>query len=206
MYNYTYKMNIPTNIPYRINPTIQDYISKSVIYTFTDKDIHLDNENNILYRFPYSKNTYWTNFKYTCYDNITNEYKNLNIGIELTTSDGYKCCIKNMENVEDKNWCDTVWPIPSIYTEGSDASINFKIKQSANDNTRFHIVISLLGFIDIFPNVSKYILLLMDNTFKFVFNKYDEDDTNGTIFDFEINKYIDDNTDNASIISLICKY
>ena len=83
-------MNIPQEIPKKINPEIQDYISKSVIYTFNTKDIYHDKHGNILYRFPYSNNTYWTNFKYSCYNITKNISELLDLEIILSTNDEYE--------------------------------------------------------------------------------------------------------------------
>jgi hypothetical protein len=202
-------MNIPTDIPLSINFNFHNPISKSVIYTFTSNDIYLDNENNILYRFPYSKNTYWTNFKYSCYNTTNNQFEELDIGIELRTSDGYKYTIKASEVLKNKEWYNTVWPIPSIYTYGTDASIDFKIKPLSDNKSTYNIVISLLGFMDLYPNVKNYLLCSSLNTYQFIFNKIEQDDSNnmyGSIYNVEHYDYIRDIINNACIIRLITIY
>ena len=196
-------MDIPTDIPCRINPDIQDPISKSVIYTFTTKDFYLDNDKNILYRFPYSKDTYWTNFKYSCYNITKNRPEQLEFGIELRTTDGYKYCIKSVENLEDKKWYDTIWPIPSINTIGTDASIDFKITPPSDKNSIYNIVISLLGFIDLFPKVENYLLLSPFDTYQFVFSEYE---SYGSIHNVEHYDYIRDIIKKACGIRLIKRY
>jgi hypothetical protein len=203
------KMDIPTDIPRRINPDIQDPISKSVIYTFTSQDFYIDNDRNMLYRFPYSKNTYWTNFKYTCFNITKNQYEQLDIGIELKTSDSYKYTIKEMEVLEDKKWYDTVWPIPSIYTYGSDACIDFKIKPPSDNKSIYNIVISLLGFMDLFPKVENYLLLSSLDTYQFVFAKYEQDDlegARGSIYNVEHYDYIREIIVKACGVRLIKRY
>ena len=104
MHYKLYKMNIPIDIPRRINPEIQDPISKSVIYSFTTKDSHINNAGHIMYQFPYSKNTYWTNFKYSCYNTVTGQAICLEIGLELEATDQYKYSIQMLEEREDNKW------------------------------------------------------------------------------------------------------
>jgi hypothetical protein len=196
-------MDIPTDIPTLINPHIQDYISKSVIYTFSTKDFYLDDEKNILYRFPYSKNTYWTNFKYSCFNITKNQQEHLEIGIELRTSDGYKYTIKSMEDLENKKWYDTVWPIPSIYTVGTEACIDFKIKPPSDNKSIYNVVISLLGFMDLYPNNNTYLLLSPFDTYQFIFSKFEN---GGSIYNVEHEDYIRDNINTSCIIPMISKY
>jgi len=196
-------MDIPTDIPTLINPHIQDYISKSVIYTFSTKDFYIDDEKNILYRFPYSKNTYWTNFKYSCFNITKNQQEHLEIGIELRTSDGYKYTIKSMEDLENKKWYDTVWPIPSIYTVGTEACIDFKIKPPSDNKSIYNVVISLLGFIDLFPNNNTYLLLSPFDTYQFIFSNFEN---GGSIHNVEHEDYIRDNINTSCIIPMISKY
>jgi hypothetical protein len=202
-------MNIPTDIPRNVNPNFHNPNSKSVIYTFTTKDFYLDNEKNILYRFPYSKNTYWTNFKYTCYNITKNLYEELEIGIELRTTDGYKYTIKASELLKNKEWYDTVWPIPSIYTYGTEAAIDFKIKPPSDNKSIYNIIISLVGFMDLYPSVKNYLLCSSLNTYQFVFNKIEEDNSNnmyGSIYNVEHYDYIKDIINNACTIRLITEY
>lgn len=196
-------MDIPTDIPTLINPNIQDYVSKSVIYTFSTKDFYIDDEKNILYRFPYSKNTYWTNFKYSCFNITKNQSEHLEIGIELRTTDGYKYTLKNMEELEDKKWYDTIWPIPSIYTLGTDACIDFKIKPPSDNTSIYNVVISLLGFMDLFPNNTTYLLLSPFNTYQFIFSNFEN---SGSIYNVENDDYIRDSIHTACIVPLINNY
>jgi hypothetical protein len=201
-------MDIPTDIPRYINPDIQDPISKSVIYTFTSRDFYLDNDKNILYRFPYSQNTFWTNFKYSCYNITKNQYERLEIGIELRTFNGYKYCIKPIDNLENKKWYDTIWPIPSINTIGTDASVDFKIIPPSDNKSTYNIIISLLGFTDLFPKVENYLLISSLDTYQFVFAKYEVDDLEprGVIYNVENYDYIREIIVKACGIRLITRY
>jgi len=200
-------MDIPTEIPNRINSTVQNYVSKSVIYTFDTKDYIIDNEGNILYKFPYSKNTYWTNFKYSCYK--CQEF--LDIEIILITHDGYTYNIKESEKQfenkkwYDTEWYDTEWPLPSIYTTGSKEGLYFKMKLPINNN----IIFSVLGFIDLYPKVENYILLSPFNTYQFIFYKYEDDillEKGGSIWNVEHSDYIANIIKKACIIKLMKDY
>lgn len=201
-------MDIPTEIPRRINSEFQDYISKSVIYSFNTKDIHQDKEGNILYKFPYSKDTYWTNFKYSCYNTIKNQVESLDLEIILITNDEYTYTVKKSEIFEIKKWYDTEWPIPSICTSGSQAGIYFKVKMPFDNKSIYNVFISLLGFTDLFPNVSNYLLLSLFDTYQFVFSKYEDDSefVSGSIYNVEHYDYIREIINKACGIRLINRY
>jgi hypothetical protein len=202
-------MEIPTSIPVRINPNIQDPISKSVVYTFETRDLHFDKNGNIIYTFPYSKDTYWTNFKYSCYNITKNESEELEIGLELNTSDNYQYEIIKMQQFENKKVYDTVWPIPSINTIGTDAAIYFKVKYPSEKESKYSIVISLFGFMDLFPKMENYLLLSPLDTYQFVFCKYEQDDmpvSRGSIWNVEHYDYIREIMTKACGVRLINRY
>lgn len=201
-------MYIPIDIPNRINSNIQDYISKSVIYTFDKKDIYYDKNENILYKFPYSKDTYWTNFKYSCYNMQYNTLELLDIEIILITTDGYEYNVKKNEHFNDKTWYDTEWPIPSNYTNESRAGIYFKIKSLIEPLTVYNIVISLLGFTDLFPSTENYLMISSIDTYQFVFSKFEQDyeNTSGTIHNVEHYDYIKEIISDSCVIRLINSY
>ena len=200
-------MNIPTDIPKRINPEIQDPISKSVVYSFTAKDVYHSEDGYIMYKFPYSKDTYWTNFKYSCYNTTKNEPARLDIGMELATTDGYTYCVQMLHEREDKVWYDTEWPFPSVYTFGSQAGIYFKVKPPSDYYT-YSINISLLGFEDLFPKVESYLLLSPLDTYQWVFSKFEKDneDASGSIYNVEHYDYIRDIVKKACGVRLIARY
>lgn len=201
-------MDIPTDIPRRINPEIQDPISKSVLYTFSAKDKYRNDDGYLIYKFPYSKNTYWTNFKYTSYNNTTNQYLCLEIGLELVTNDGYTYCVQMLHDRENKKWYDTDWPLPSIKTLGEKAGIYFKVKPPSN-NPLYSITISLLGFEDLFPKVENYLLLSSLDTYQFVFSNFEkdnEDSQGGSIYTVEQYDYIRDTIKKACGVRLLKRY
>lgn len=201
-------MNLPTNIISRINPEIQDPISKSVIYTFSTKDVSVDKEGNILYRFPYSANTFWTHFKYTCY-NMTLDYEeSMDIELILVTTDGYTYDIKsNVNRFTSKTWYDTEWPIPSVMaltaTDNAQAGLYFKI-QSLPHKCKYNIVISLLGFTELFPSSNYYLLSSPFDTYQFVFSVFDQGQ--GSIYNVEHYDYIRNIIDKSCNIRSIAYY
>lgn len=188
-------MNIPTDIIPLINPTIQDPIKQSVIYTFSTKDVNFDKEGNILYRFPYSAKTFWTHFKYRCYNMTMNTDENIDIELILVTTDGYTYVLKSNVNRFSSNvWYDTEWPIPSI--RNVESGIYFRIKP-LTAKYKYNIVISLLGFTDLFPLSNHYLLVSPLNTYQFEISVFDEGV--GSIYNVEHEDYI------RGIIDKSCK-
>ena len=199
-------MNIPIDTPKCINPEIQDPISKSVVYSFTSKDAHHSEDGYLMYKFPYSKDTFWTNFKYSCYNVVTNQLVHLDIGLELETTDGYTYCVQMLHERQDKVWYDTDWPFPSVNTVGSKAGLYFKVKMPS-DNVKYSLAISLLGFMDLFPKVEYYLLLTSLDTYQFVFSAFEYDDqATGSIYNVEHYDYIRNIINKSRGIRLISHY
>lgn len=145
-----------------------DPISKSVVYTPQPEDYKADTDGSILVRFPYSKDTYWTNFRYKCYGPTQEQ---LNIGIVLITTDGCKYSISEPELREQRKWYDTTWPIPSVNTPRQ-SGVYIWLTPPV-DSKKYVITISLLGFMDLFPKVENYLLLSAIDTYQFAFCKYE---------------------------------
>jgi hypothetical protein len=205
-------MNIPTEIPRRINPQITDPVSHSILFQFKNEDAKIDAQNNSFYIFPYSKNTFWTNFKYSCWGINDSIREDLKISIILITSDGYTYEIVPEEEVRQHTWYTTVWPIPSVKTSNK-AGIYFKIKPFQNKHLKYFLRITLLGYLNLFPNANHYLLLSPLDTYQFVFHKNEsqvEDDVemfaNGTIYNVENYDYIRDIIDKACGVRLIKRY
>jgi hypothetical protein len=200
-------MDIPTEIAKRINPDIQDPITKSVVYTFSARDLYYNNDGYAIYKFPYSKDTYWTNFKYTCQNITKNEFTDLEIGMYFVTSDEYEYVVKMLQTHQNKVWYDTEWAFPSIYTVGRAPGIYFKVKLP-KDSDKYQLNISLLGFMDLFPKVENYLLLSSLDTYQTVFSKYELDDNpvRGEIWNVENYCYIREIITKACGIRLIKRY
>jgi len=201
-----YRMNIPTDIPSCINPEIQDPVSKSVLYKFRLTDYTIDKDGDLLYKFPYSKDTFWTNFRYACHAYNGDCAKQFNIGIILVTSDGYTYNISDKEPREQLKWLDTMWPIPSTNTK--EGGIYFKVTRDEIPDLDYEISIMLLGFEDLFPKVENYILLSPFDTYQWVFSKFekDEEGVSGSIYNVEHYDYIRDIVNKACGIRLIKRY
>jgi len=199
-------MDTPIDIK-RINPDIQDPVSKSVIYSFSTKDGLIDKDGDILYKFPYSKDTFWTNFRYSCYGVNGSFNKQLHIGIILVTSDGYTYTIADKEERVQEKWLDTVWPIPSVKAK-NDGAIYFKVKPIGIKDLICEVSIKLLGFMDLFPAVNHYFLLSSFDTYQYEFSKFEEDENHscGSIYNVENYDYIRDLINKSCGIRLLSRY
>jgi hypothetical protein len=195
------KMDFPVDIPLRINPNIQDPIAHSVVYSFQNENALEDARGYIVYKLPYSPNTFWTNFKYTYYG--VNDPQ-IEIGIELDTSNDYNYNISYTQPRTAGEWYDTVWPIPSLNNPLNNGSVYIKVRvDSAFQRSNFRLF--LLGFTDLFPQVDHYLLLSASDLYQFVFHMNYED-VNGTIFNVENFAYIQDFVNAAYGIRLISRY
>jgi hypothetical protein len=205
-------MDIPTEIPLSINPTIDPQFN-SVIYTFNNtQDIIYNNDGNILCKFPYSKGTWWTNFKYSVYPPSNQQ---LIMSLILITDEGYTYVIGNESFMQQNIWIDTVWPLLSVNTnQNSQNSENskkcglyLKIKPLSGDE-HINISLNLLGYRNLFPKSNNYILISPNKTYQFVFTEYENDDgtTSGTMYNIEHFDYIRDIINNSFIVYLLCDY
>jgi hypothetical protein len=171
--------NFPTVIPSKINPSIINATEVSVVYTFTDKDITFDDDGNMLYKLPYSKNTFWTNFKYSVHGIKDNQ--TLQMGIKLVTTanpNNYDYYLSPQEARQPNTWYDTVWAIPSLKLENGVNSggvyLKVDIPKDCIDNINFELKISLLGYINLFSEeVQNYILLTQYDTYHIIYCKDD---------------------------------
>jgi hypothetical protein len=189
----------PIEIPLKVNPSFNDPLSKSVIYTFPESSKSDDTEGNILLRFPYSHNTYWTNFNYHCFgfnDNIIVE-------IILITEDGYMYSILPITERAPRVWHDINWALPSIKT-GEYSGLYLRVK--ANVDTLKCFRFNLLGFMDLYPDVENYLLITPLKSYQFIFSKYRDAENNnevGTIYNVEHTDYIRSVIDSAYKIHCI---
>ena len=141
-------MNIPLDFIKDINPNLIDPLSKSTIYTFVPGS-HICNEvSELLFKFPYSENTYWTHFKYIT--SVPNTV--LQVELLIMTDNGQDHVILPLQLLQPGTWHNTVWPLPSVNT--SISAIYLKIKPS-NEND---IIVHLSGFVDLLPRVDCYII------------------------------------------------
>jgi hypothetical protein len=198
-------MDIPTEIPLYINPTI-DALYSSIVYTFNRKDMLTDDNGNILYKFPYSKDTWWTNFKYSVYPSSNQQ---IIMSIILITDEGYTYTISRDEFIEQDNWYDTVWPLLSLNTQSNNSKSGLYLQfRPLRGDENINISIKLLGFKHLFPKSQHYILISPLETYQFVFTEFvDENGSNGgTMYNVEHFDYIRDIINNSFIVYMIKDY
>jgi hypothetical protein len=147
-------MAIPTACAEAINPGLNDYVERSIVYTFNKLSAYEVTDTHYIFRFPYSANTFWTNYKYVIYTPDKSSYNPLSIGVRAKLEDNEQSHIIAPTMECDANeWYDTHWAIPSLLPN-NDSYIYFEVSKSPDE-----FRISLLGFIDLFPVSNSYMLL-----------------------------------------------
>jgi hypothetical protein len=155
----------------------QPQFNKSVTYSITANNIIERNSEYILYRFPYSKHTFWTNFRLARFGQNGMQQKTPPVEILLITADGTECVVQS--------YCDTVPktntisnPIPSMKyndTDGQRMGVYFRVYLSEHDTIAampFH----LIGYIHLFPS-APYYQYTYNHMIQYVFlRSTDEDD------------------------------
>jgi hypothetical protein len=207
-------MLIPTDIPARINPYMQDPLQNSVVYTFPNEDIFHAQGPTYLYKLPYSRDTFWTNFKFSLYGVDNAE---LEIGIELVTSDGFSYDIAAAALKRPQVWHDTVWPLPSLDSGHNDGAIYIRVRPSSVFQLQ-NFRLQVLGFMDLFPKSQNYLLLTERYTYQFIFYMNEDNEQagaqqpggqqqpDGRIYNVENLVYVQDIVNNAQGIRLISQY
>ena len=196
---------IPTDIPRRINKSMDNPISKSVIYTPTEQQFEYYSDGDILVRFAYSKNTFWTNFKYLSINGSL-----ASISLVIITSDKHLYTLyddSDEEFIEDK-WYNTRWPIPSIKFSDNVTGVYLKCRYQTDTHIALNntLRISMLGFIDLFPDVNIYHLLSERDISLLVFNKKDVINNKGTIYKTIDRYYNHMDNENEYGIRLLSRY
>lgn len=136
----------------------QPQFNKSVTYSITSNDMVERNSKNIIYRFPYSKNTFWTNFRLTRFGQNGMQQKTPSIDILIITADGKEYVVDSYSDTVPK-WNTITNPIPSMKynnIDGLQIGVYFRIYLSENDTIDampFH----LMGYIDLFPSTDYYL-------------------------------------------------
>lgn len=164
-------MNIPIDFVKNINPNLTDPISKSTVYTFAPGSHQCNENRELLFRFPYSENTFWTHFKYAT--SLPNTV--LDVELLVVTEYGQECVILPLKARQPSTWHDTIWPLPSINTSGG--AIYLKIKPPTDEFQRnlsilpqgvrtdnLDIIVHLSGFVDLLPIVEQYVIMPGANT------------------------------------------
>lgn len=152
---------IPVQIPYKIRPELTDPIGHSVIYTFTPNDMVEYDHGYMLYRIPHAPCTYWTNFRFN---------QKINIELIMITTEGtaHSLTIQN----KPAEWHDTVWPLPSIDTVDQ-SGYYVKIHDCHEPGNALDVMITMVGFIDLFPTSPTYQLISTEKECQFIIIKED---------------------------------
>jgi hypothetical protein len=147
-------MDIPTRIAAAINPGRDDYITQSVVYTFNKLSAYEATDTHYIFRFPYSANTFWTNYKYVIYSSEKSSLNHLKIGVKVKLQNGDKKIISPSDELEPSKWYNvSQWVIPSVHPN-DDNYIYFKVSKTTDE-----FRISLLGFTNLLPEAPSYTLL-----------------------------------------------
>jgi hypothetical protein len=178
-----FPINFPTAVPVKINPNNHNAIQSSVVYTFNNNDAIINEDGSRLYKLPYSKNTFWTNFKYSIYGYNNNNNLPLQMALKLVTTanpNRYDYYLLPQEDKHPNSWYDTVWPIPSLKLDNGVNSGGIYLKVVIpKDYNNFELKISLLGYINLFSEeVQNYILLTQYDTYHIIFCKNDATNEN----------------------------
>jgi hypothetical protein len=156
---------------------IQKYVppqasfQKQIIYSFTDNDIIQQSNESILYKFPYSPHTFWTNFKYSCFNQYGYNSKNINMTLLLITTDGNEYNIYDSTKYEypQNKWCNTHWPIPSLKPLQPNESGFFFRLDFLQPIPNCQIKIDLQGFTDLYPDAKHYFLMDESHKYQYLF-------------------------------------
>jgi hypothetical protein len=152
---------IPVQIPYKIRPEMTDPIGHSVIYTFTPNDMVEYDHGYMLYRVPHAPCTYWTNFRFN---------QKINIELIMITTEGTAHSLTTQNRAAE--WHDTVWPLPSIDTVDQ-SGYYMKIHDCHEPGNALDVMITMVGFIDLFPTSPTYQLVSIEQSSQFIITKED---------------------------------
>jgi len=152
---------IPVQIPYKIRPEITDPIGHSVIYTFTSNDMVEYGNGYMLYHLPHAPCTYWTNFRFN---------QKTKIELIMITTEGTAHSL--ITQSEPEVWHDTVWPLPSIDTVDQ-SGYYMKIHKCHEPGNALDLMITMVGFIELYPMSPTYQLVSTEQACQFIIIKED---------------------------------
>ena len=172
-----------------IRPEWNDSRENSTEYTFSEKDIVTGGlgEDGVVFRFPFSRDTFWTHFSYSCMDINGFLSDDLDISIILTTKSGYKYILYPSGIRKQGKWHELQWSIPSM-DFSKESGFFIKIGQ-ISDSRKYFLNVRILGFQGLYPERQNYILFT-ENTPQFLFSRSSAD--SGHILRVENDYYIRD--------------
>lgn len=157
-------MEIPTELALTVNPTLQDPLSKSIVYTFTmnqtDKymltfDHDTINQEYLTVLFPYSKDTFWIQIRAAYFTESNNDY-NLCYMLQITYDNGQVYYVTPELNLHKSTWQPLKFPVPSIKAEVADAKLLIKAPNGFFTNHKNTFRLFFLGFEGLYPKSPKY--------------------------------------------------
>lgn len=159
---------MPTAIPTTYCMTSESF-NKSVIYSITHTDIVERTSDYIIYRVPYSENTFWTTFRLTRFGQNGVQLKTPSVDIVLVTADGAEYTVQSYRDSISK-WNTISNPIPSMkydHVENHGMGVYFRVYLSEKESIHampFH----LIGYINLFPS-APYYQYTYDRNIQYVF-------------------------------------
>lgn len=158
-------MEIPTHVAQQINPDMENPVGVSCVYTFND-DFYLneDDTNDTLTRkfeFPYSRSTYWTQFRYAW----NNNHRPLDVDLYVVDDNG-SVHVSFLGRKGQNMWHDLPFPIPSVRFSSENCKIYLKIRTSIPhiNTNHVHIRVKLLGFQNLIRNHHEELVYSVMNT------------------------------------------
>ena len=150
--------SVPYDFARKVNPSLSNSRQHSIQYTFTASDIYQQTDTTTLYRVPYSEKTYWTHYKYGIQPHVSSGSvpNNFSIQVLLIDQSNARAVLNSEPHMSANEWFPLSWPIPSLSTP-SDKGLFIRVTQHIDPGT-YQCVISLIGFIDLFPYSSAYLL------------------------------------------------
>lgn len=158
-------MEIPTELALTVNPTLQDPLSKSVVYTFTmnqtDKYtlVLADNaydEDQLSIMFPYSKDAFWIQIRAAYYTESANTNYNLSYMLQITYDNGQVYYVTPEINLHKSTWQPLKFPVPSIKANVAGAKLIIKAPNGFFNNHKNTFRLFFLGFEGLYPKSPKY--------------------------------------------------
>lgn len=144
---------ISFDIPQRIAPHLANFERVWTVQNILLDKKEVDDEGYFLYKVNHHPKAYWVQFKYM-YVGSSNP---MEIGIVMRTNNGMLIDIAPTIEREQANWNTLHWPIPSMDYKEQNQGIYFRVKPAELQFMKF-LRLKLLGFTDLFPESSKYIL------------------------------------------------
>lgn len=191
-------MEIPTELARTINPTFQDPLSKSIVYTFTFNQTDkytLTHSNNLLdedqlsIEFPYSPDTFWIQIRSAYFVENSNLDYNLSYMLQIKYDNGHVYYVTPELNLIKSTWQPLKFPVPSIKSNIAGAKLIIKAPNGFFSNYKNTFRLFFLGFEELYDKAPRY---------AYINNQYPNNANLNTVFVFD---YSNPNTDSVYMIN-----